>query len=71
MSASVGRNSAIMAMGTLASRLTGQVRTILLAAAVGTTGIAANAYQTGSTIPQVLFTILSGGVFNAVLVPLR
>lgn len=69
MSASVGRNSAIMAMGTLASRLTGQVRTILLAAAVGTTGIAANAYQTGSTIPQVLFTILSGGVFNAVLVP--
>ena len=69
MSASVGRNSAIMAMGTLASRLTGQVRTILLAAAVGTTGIAANSYQTGSTIPQVLFTILSGGVFNAVLVP--
>lgn len=69
MSASVGRNSAIMAMGTLASRVTGQVRTILLAAAVGTTGIAANAYQTGSTIPQVLFTILSGGVFNAVLVP--
>lgn len=69
MSSSVGRNSAVMAMGTLASRITGQIRTILLAAAVGTTGIAANAYQTGSTIPQVLFTVLSGGVFNAVLVP--
>ncbi|BAR07504.1 protein MviN [Scardovia inopinata] len=66
---SVGRNSLIMASGTFFSRLTGQFRTILLAAAVGTTGIAANAYQTGTMIPQVLFTILSGGVFNAVLVP--
>ena len=33
------------------------------------TGIAANAYQTGSMIPQVLFTVISGGIFNAVLVP--
>lgn len=66
---SVGRNSLIMASGTFVSRITGQLRTILLAAAVGTTGIAANAYQTGTMIPQVLFTILSGGVFNAVLVP--
>lgn len=66
---SVGRNSAIMALGTFFSRLTGQARSILLAWAVGTTGIAANAYQTGSMIPQVLFTILSGGIFNAVLVP--
>ena len=38
---SVGRNSIIMASGTAASRITGQVRTILLAAALGTTGLAA------------------------------
>ena len=44
----VGHNSLIMASGTLASRLTGQVRTILLAAAIGVTGVAANAYQVGS-----------------------
>ena len=69
MSSSVGRNSLIMASGTLASRITGQVRTILLAACLGTTGIAANAYQTGAMIPQVLFTVISGGIFNAVLVP--
>ena len=69
MSSSVGRNSAVIAAGTLASRLTGQIRTILLAAALGTTGIAANAYQAGSTIPQMLYSILSGGIFNAVLVP--
>ena len=52
MSSSVGRNSLIMASGTAASRVTGQIRTILLAWALGTTGYAANAYQAGSMIPQ-------------------
>ncbi|MDF7666014.1 murein biosynthesis integral membrane protein MurJ [Bifidobacterium sp. ESL0745] len=69
MSSSVGHNSMVMAVGTAASRVTGQIRTILLAAALGTTGLAANAYQAGSTIPQVVFTLVSGGIFNAVLVP--
>lgn len=69
MSSSVGRNSLIMASGTAASRVTGQIRTILLAATIGTTGITANAYQAGSMIPQVVFTLVSGGIFNAVLVP--
>lgn len=69
MSSSIGHNSLVMAIGTAASRLTGQIRTILLAAAVGTTGMAANAYQAGSMIPQVIFTLISGGIFNAVLVP--
>lgn len=69
MSSSVGHNSMVMATGTAASRITGQVRTILLAAALGTTGLAANAYQAGSQIPQVIYTLVSGGIFNAVLVP--
>ncbi len=38
-------------------------------ACLGTTGYAANAYQTGAMIPQVLYTRYSGGIFNAVLVP--
>ncbi|MBQ5557815.1 MAG: hypothetical protein IIT36_04445 [Aeriscardovia sp.] len=66
---SVGRNSIIMASGTLASRLTGQARTILLVAAVGVTGMAANAYQVGSQIPRVVFNLLEGGLINAILVP--
>lgn len=69
MSSTVGRNSLIMASGTAASRVTGQIRTILLAAAIGTTGLAANAYQAGAMIPQTVFTLVSGGIFNAVLVP--
>ncbi|KAB8287307.1 lipid II flippase MurJ [Bifidobacterium ramosum] len=68
-SSSLGRNSMIMASGTAASRVTGQVRTILLAAALGTTGLAANAYQAGAMIPQAVFSLVSGGIFNAVLVP--
>lgn len=69
MTSSVSRNSLVMAAGTAASRITGQLRTILLAAAIGTTGLAANAYQAGSMIPQSVFTLVSGGIFNAVLVP--
>ena len=69
MSSTVGRNSLIMASGTIASRVTGQIRTIALVGALGTTGIAANAYQAGAQIPQVIFNLISTGVFNAVLVP--
>jgi putative peptidoglycan lipid II flippase len=58
-----------MASGTLASRITGQIRTILLAGALGVTGIAADAYQVGSQIPQVVFNLLAGGLLNAILVP--
>ena len=58
-----------MASGTLASRLTGQGRTILLAAALGVTGVAANAYQVGGQIPHVIFNLIEGGLLNAVLVP--
>ena len=50
MSTTVGRNSLIMACGTAASRVTGQIRTIFLVGALGTTGIAANAYQALSLI---------------------
>ncbi|MBO6021172.1 MAG: oligosaccharide flippase family protein [Aeriscardovia sp.] len=65
----IKRNSFIMASGTLASRLTGQSRTILLAAALGVTGVAANAYQVGGQIPHVIFNLIEGGLLNAVLVP--
>lgn len=66
---SVGRNSLIMASGTIASRITGQLRTIFLVGALGATGVAANAYQAGAQLPQVIFNLISTGIFNAVLVP--
>lgn len=58
-----------MAMGTVTSRVTDRFRMIFLAAAVDATGSTADAYQASSMIPQSMLTLVSGGIFNAALVP--
>ncbi|MBD5784661.1 murein biosynthesis protein MurJ [Cellulosimicrobium terreum] len=68
-STSLGRSSALMASGTFVSRALGLVRNVLLVAAIGTTGLVADAFDIANKIPNVLFAILAGGVLNAVLVP--
>jgi putative peptidoglycan lipid II flippase len=60
--------SAVMAAGTLVSRLSGFIRTALLAAALGTAS-RADVFNVANTIPNMLYILLAGGVFNAVLVP--
>jgi putative peptidoglycan lipid II flippase len=65
----LGRSSALMASGTAVSRVLGLVRNVLLVTAIGTTGLAADAFDVANKIPNVLFAILAGGVLNAVLVP--
>jgi putative peptidoglycan lipid II flippase len=65
---SVGRASRLMALGTLASRLTGLVRQFLLVAAIGTTNIA-NSYTIGLNLPNMLYILIIGGALNAVFVP--
>lgn len=62
-------SSALMAAGTLFSRFSGLFRSILLAAALGSATIAADGYTVANTIPNMLYILLAGGVFNAVLVP--
>lgn len=66
---SVGRNAAIMAAGTLTSRILGLVRVALLTAALGAATNVGNAFDTANQLPNVLFIIIAGGVLNAVLVP--
>ena len=61
-------NSAVMAAGTVVSRLSGYVRSILLAAALGNL-IRADVFTVANTVPNMLYILLAGGVFNAVLVP--
>ncbi|NTV40096.1 MAG: murein biosynthesis protein MurJ, partial [Demequinaceae bacterium] len=69
-SARVGRHTAVMAAGTLVSRILGMVRTILLGLAVGVTGsIAAESYSVANKLPNVMFAVLAAGVLNAALVP--
>jgi putative peptidoglycan lipid II flippase len=61
-------SSAIMAAGTLLSRVLGMVRVVVLAWAIGA-AFSANAFSTANTLPNQLFLLIGGGVLNAVLVP--
>ena len=60
--------TAVMAAGTIFSRLSGFVRGILLAAALGV-GLHADVFNIANTVPNMLYILLAGGVVNAVLVP--
>ncbi|MBO1330598.1 murein biosynthesis integral membrane protein MurJ [Streptomyces sp. VRA16 Mangrove soil] len=57
-----------MAVGTVVSRATGLIRTVLQAAALGT-ALYASTYNTANTLPTSLYTLLIGGALNSVLVP--
>ena len=65
---SLARSSAVMALGTVASRLLGFVRTSTLTAVVGI-GLAADTFDVANTLPNQFYLLLAGGVLNAVLVP--
>ncbi len=64
----IARASAWMALGTIVSRVTGLLRAVLLAAAIGTQANA-DLFDIANTIPNSLYILLAGGVFNVVLVP--
>lgn len=66
---SVGRAGVIVAAGTLISRILGLGRAILLAYAIGATGLAANAFATSIRIPQTVNSLIVAGALTAVLVP--
>lgn len=61
-------NTAVMAAGTVVSRLSGFIRSTLLAAALGIS-LHADLFTVANTVPNMLYILLAGGVFNAVLVP--
>ena len=65
---SVLGSSAVMAAGTVVSRFSGFLRGTLLAAALGTQ-LHADVFTIANTVPNMLYILLAGGVFNAVLVP--
>ncbi|WP_239456335.1 murein biosynthesis integral membrane protein MurJ [Nocardioides solisilvae] len=65
---SLASSSAVMAAGTTFSRLSGYLRSALLVAALGS-ALHADLFNVANTIPNALYILLAGGVFNAVLVP--
>ena len=65
----IGRASAILASGTIVSRILGFLRAILLTVAIGTTGFVADAYNQATFVPNSIYAIIGGGLLTAVLVP--
>ena len=68
-SPSLVRSSGVMALGTLASRVTGMLRTVLLVPAMGTLALG-NAYNLANTLPNTVYNLAIGGILTSVIVPL-
>ena len=62
------RDSSFMALGTIASRVTGLVRNLLLVALLGT-AILGDTYNVANTMPNILYNLIIGGALTAVFVP--
>ncbi|RKQ35193.1 murein biosynthesis integral membrane protein MurJ [Kocuria tytonis] len=69
MQKSGARASAVMASGTLVSRILGFVKTFLITVAIGSAATMADVFQLANTLPNLIYVLIAGGVFNAVLVP--
>ncbi|TDE12567.1 murein biosynthesis integral membrane protein MurJ [Jiangella asiatica] len=62
-------SSAIMAAGTVVSRLTGFARAAVIAAAIGLTAATADVFNVPNVLPNMIYILVGGGVLNSVLVP--
>lgn len=63
----VARNSTIMAIGTLGSRVLGFVRTAMLTGVV--IGIALDSFTIANSLPTQLYVLINGGLISALLIP--
>ncbi|MGW1762520.1 murein biosynthesis integral membrane protein MurJ [Streptomyces sp. NPDC002073] len=62
------KSSALMAAGTIVSRITGFLRTLVIAAAIGV-GTLNDTYQVANTLPTMIYVLVGGGALNAVFIP--
>jgi putative peptidoglycan lipid II flippase len=65
----IGRASAILASGTIVSRVLGFARTALLSYVIGSRGFLPDAYNAATYVPNSIYAIIGGGLLTAVLVP--
>ncbi|MGN8553297.1 UNVERIFIED_CONTAM: murein biosynthesis integral membrane protein MurJ [Microbacterium sp. SLM126] len=67
---SIGRASVLIGAGTIVSRLTGFVRTVVLVTAIGSVNSrAADAFTVANQLPNNIYAIISTGILTAVIVP--
>lgn len=67
-SGSLARGAAATTLATALSRLTGALRVVVVASALGTTYLA-NTYQTANSAPNIVFELVAAGVLTSVFVP--
>jgi putative peptidoglycan lipid II flippase len=60
--------STAMAAGTVASRITGVLRDVAAAAALGFY-VVADTYSLGNSLPNIIYILILGGALNAVFIP--
>jgi putative peptidoglycan lipid II flippase len=65
----IARSTGVMAAGTLASRMTGFVRTLVQAYALGAVSLA-DAYNVANSLPNAVYNLMLGGILTSVIVPL-
>jgi putative peptidoglycan lipid II flippase len=66
---SLARSSGVMALGTIASRFTGFLRTAVLLYAIGTQSLG-DAYNVANNLPNAVYNLALGGILTSVVVPL-
>lgn len=67
---SLGRASAIIGAGTMVSRVTGLLRSIVLVGVIGSVNSeAADAFAVANQLPNSVFSLISVGILTAVIVP--
>jgi putative peptidoglycan lipid II flippase len=67
--ANLVRSSGAMAVGTIASRVTGFVRSAILLYALGSKFLG-DAYNVANTLPNIVYNLALGGILTSVVVPL-
>jgi putative peptidoglycan lipid II flippase len=68
-SSDIGRASALLASGTLVSRILGFISAAVLAAAIGLQGSSADTFTLANQLPNNIYAVIAGGLLTAVLVP--
>ena len=68
-SSGIGRASALLASGTIVSRVLGFISAAVLANTLGTVGAAANTFTIANQLPNNIYAIIAGGLLSAILVP--
>jgi putative peptidoglycan lipid II flippase len=62
------RQSTVMALGTVLSRIAGFIRSVLTVAVLGT-ALLADSFNVANTMPNIIYNLMVGGALTAIFVP--